>query len=45
VILLRPDRIVGGASRAYAASDMVRGFDLAIGASDLVQQTVVERVA
>jgi 3-(3-hydroxy-phenyl)propionate hydroxylase len=32
VILLRPDRIVGGASPAYAASDMVRGFDLAIGA-------------
>jgi 3-(3-hydroxy-phenyl)propionate hydroxylase len=34
VVLLRPDRIVGGASRAYAASDMVRGFDLAIGAPD-----------
>ena len=32
VLLLRPDRIVGGASRAYAASEMVRGFDLAIAA-------------
>jgi 3-(3-hydroxy-phenyl)propionate hydroxylase len=36
VVLLRPDRIVGGASRAYAASDMVRGFALAIGAPDRV---------
>jgi 3-(3-hydroxy-phenyl)propionate hydroxylase len=34
VVLLRPDRIVGGASRAYAASDMVRGFDRAVGAPD-----------
>jgi 3-(3-hydroxy-phenyl)propionate hydroxylase len=34
VLLLRPDRIVGGASQAYTASDMVRGFDLAIGASE-----------
>jgi 3-(3-hydroxy-phenyl)propionate hydroxylase len=34
VLLLRPDRIVGGASPAYTASDMVRGFDLAIGASE-----------
>jgi 2-polyprenyl-6-methoxyphenol hydroxylase-like FAD-dependent oxidoreductase len=33
VVLLRPDRIVGGASPAYAASDMVRGFDLALGAT------------
>jgi len=32
VLLLRPDRIVGGASPAYAASEMVRGFDLAAGA-------------
>jgi 3-(3-hydroxy-phenyl)propionate hydroxylase len=32
VLLLRPDRIVGGASRAYATSEMVRGFDLAIAA-------------
>jgi 3-(3-hydroxy-phenyl)propionate hydroxylase len=31
VLLLRPDRIVGGASQAYAASDMVRAFDAAIG--------------
>ena len=45
VILIRPDRIVGGASSAFAASDMVRGFDLAIGAPDLVPTTVVERVA
>ena len=36
VVLLRPDRIVGGASRAYAASDMVRGFDLAVAAPDPV---------
>jgi 3-(3-hydroxy-phenyl)propionate hydroxylase len=34
VILVRPDRIVAGASVAYAASNMVRGFDKAIGASD-----------
>jgi 3-(3-hydroxy-phenyl)propionate hydroxylase len=34
VLLLRPDRIVGGASPAYAASDMVRAFDTAIGAPD-----------
>ena len=45
VVLVRPDRIVGGASSAYAASDMVRGFDLAIGAPDLVPTTVVERVS
>ncbi|HEY6787289.1 MAG TPA: bifunctional 3-(3-hydroxy-phenyl)propionate/3-hydroxycinnamic acid hydroxylase [Trebonia sp.] len=32
VVLLRPDRIVGGASPAYAASDMVRAFDAAVGA-------------
>jgi len=32
VLLVRPDRIVGGASPAYAASDMVRAFDLAVGA-------------
>lgn len=36
VLLLRPDRIVGGASPAYAASDMVRAFELAIGAPDPV---------
>jgi 3-(3-hydroxy-phenyl)propionate hydroxylase len=36
VVLVRPDRIVGGASPAHAASDMVRGFDLAVGAPDLV---------
>lgn len=34
VVLVRPDRIVGGASAAHAASDMVRGFDLAVGAPD-----------
>ena len=45
VVLIRPDRIVGGASSAYAASDMVRGFDLAIGAPDLVPTTVVESVS
>ena len=45
VVLVRPDRIVGGASSAYAASDMVRGFDLAIGAPDLVPTTVVESVS
>jgi pimeloyl-ACP methyl ester carboxylesterase len=32
VVLVRPDRIVGGVSAAQAASDMVRGYDLAIGA-------------
>lgn len=32
VLLLRPDRIVGGASQAYAASDMIRAFDTAVGA-------------
>jgi 3-(3-hydroxy-phenyl)propionate hydroxylase len=37
VVLLRPDRIVGGASPAYAASGMVRGFDLAIGAPELLR--------
>jgi 3-(3-hydroxy-phenyl)propionate hydroxylase len=36
VLLLRPDRIVGGASPAYAASDMVRAFDRAIGAPEPV---------
>jgi len=34
VLLLRPDRIVGGASPAYAASSMVRAFDAAVGAPD-----------
>lgn len=34
VLLLRPDRIVGGASPAYAASDMIRAFDQAIGARE-----------
>jgi 3-(3-hydroxy-phenyl)propionate hydroxylase len=34
VLLLRPDRIVGGASRAYAASDMVRAFDAVVGAGE-----------
>jgi 3-(3-hydroxy-phenyl)propionate hydroxylase len=34
VLLIRPDRIVGGASIAYAASDMIRAFDTAIGAPD-----------
>jgi 3-(3-hydroxy-phenyl)propionate hydroxylase len=34
VLLLRPDRIVGGASPAYAASDMVRAFDAVIGAGE-----------
>ena len=38
VVLLRPDRIVAGASPAHAASDMVRGFDLAVGAPDLVPE-------
>jgi 3-(3-hydroxy-phenyl)propionate hydroxylase len=32
VLLIRPDRIVGGASQAYAASDMVRAFDAVLGA-------------
>jgi len=45
VILLRPDRIVGGASRAYAASDMIRGFDRAIGAPDPVAAPAAERRA
>jgi 3-(3-hydroxy-phenyl)propionate hydroxylase len=35
VVLVRPDRIVGGASVAQLASEMVRGFDLAIGAPTL----------
>jgi 3-(3-hydroxy-phenyl)propionate hydroxylase len=35
VLLLRPDRIVGGASRAYAASDMVRAFDAVVGAPEV----------
>jgi 3-(3-hydroxy-phenyl)propionate hydroxylase len=30
VLLIRPDRIVGGAAPAFAASDMVRGFEAAI---------------
>jgi 3-(3-hydroxy-phenyl)propionate hydroxylase len=34
VLLLRPDRIVGGASQAYAASDMVRAFDAVVGAPE-----------
>ena len=34
VLLLRPDRIVAGASPAYAASDMIRAFDAAVGAPD-----------
>jgi hypothetical protein len=34
VVLLRPDRIVGGASPAYAASAMVRSFDAVLGAPD-----------
>jgi 3-(3-hydroxy-phenyl)propionate hydroxylase len=34
VLLLRPDRIVAGASPAYAASDMVRSFHLAVAAPD-----------
>lgn len=33
VVLLRPDRIVGGASPAYAASNMVRAFLSSAGAS------------
>lgn len=44
VLLLRPDRIVGGASPAYAASDMVRAFDLAIGAPGPVPASSPERV-
>jgi 3-(3-hydroxy-phenyl)propionate hydroxylase len=42
VLLLRPDRIVGGASPAYAASDMVRAFDAAIGAPEPVPEPVPE---
>jgi len=34
VLLLRPDRIVAGASPAYAASDMIRAFDKVIGARE-----------
>jgi 3-(3-hydroxy-phenyl)propionate hydroxylase len=34
VLLIRPDRIVGGASLAYAASDMVRAFTAVIGAPE-----------
>jgi 3-(3-hydroxy-phenyl)propionate hydroxylase len=36
VVLVRPDRIVGGASAAHAASDMIRAFDLVVGAPDPV---------
>lgn len=36
VVLVRPDRIVGGVSPAYAASDMVRAFASAVGAPDPV---------
>ena len=43
VVLVRPDRIVGGASRAHAASDMVRAFDLSIAAPTLLPATVPER--
>jgi 3-(3-hydroxy-phenyl)propionate hydroxylase len=35
VVLVRPDRIVGGACPAHSASDMVRAFDLAVGAPAL----------
>jgi 3-(3-hydroxy-phenyl)propionate hydroxylase len=45
VILVRPDRIVGGASRAYAASDMVRAFDLAVGAPVAVPAAASESVS
>jgi 3-(3-hydroxy-phenyl)propionate hydroxylase len=45
VVLLRPDRIVGGASPAYAASDMVRGFDLAVAAPDPAPAAPPERVS
>ena len=41
VVLVRPDRIVGGASAAHAASDMVRGFDLATGAEDMTATPLV----
>jgi 3-(3-hydroxy-phenyl)propionate hydroxylase len=34
VLLLRPDRIVAGASPAYAASAMVRAFDAVVGAGE-----------
>lgn len=44
VILLRPDRIVGGASPAYAASTMVRAFDLAVGAPEPVPAPTSEPV-
>ncbi|RYE42356.1 MAG: bifunctional 3-(3-hydroxy-phenyl)propionate/3-hydroxycinnamic acid hydroxylase [Hyphomicrobiales bacterium] len=39
VVLLRPDRIVGGAAPAYAASDLVRAFLQEVG----VVQSVPER--
>jgi 3-(3-hydroxy-phenyl)propionate hydroxylase len=45
VVLVRPDRIVGGASPAYAASDMVRGFDRAIAAPGLVPEPAAETAA
>jgi 3-(3-hydroxy-phenyl)propionate hydroxylase len=44
VLLLRPDRIVGGASPAYAASDMVRGFELAVDAPPLLAASAPELV-
>lgn len=40
VLLVRPDRIVGGASPAHAASEMVRAFDAAVGAPDPRPATV-----
>jgi 3-(3-hydroxy-phenyl)propionate hydroxylase len=38
VLLLRPDRIVAGASPAHAASDMLRAFDAAVGAPPPAEQ-------
>ncbi|WP_007509980.1 MULTISPECIES: bifunctional 3-(3-hydroxy-phenyl)propionate/3-hydroxycinnamic acid hydroxylase [Pseudofrankia] len=42
VLLLRPDRIVAGASAAHAASDMVRAFGATIGIPEAVAAAVPE---
>lgn len=42
VVLVRPDRIIGGASPAFGASDMVRAFAAAIGSSTPVPATEPE---
>lgn len=40
VVLLRPDRIVGGASEAHAASEMVRDFHRVIGGTPVLDPSL-----